>query len=338
MSAPRAQKAVRVPTKKIVGVVLVGVALYFAFAVYGGLAKVGAELAHFAWWTFGVACILAFCNYCLRYLKWEFYLARLEIRGVPKVDSFLMFLAGFILTITPGKVGEVFKSVVLYDLEGVPVERTAPIVVAERLTDLIGIIVLIVAGSLGFAGGLGWAAFGSVLVLSMLIVVSSKTLSHGILRLIAKVPGPVGRLAPKLEHAYESLSILVAPKNLLLPALLSIVAWSLECLALWVVLGGFGVAVSPLASAFFYATSTLAGALAPGGLGVTEASLQAQLVEIAHAGKGVSVAAIMLVRFATLWFAVLVGFGALAVLRRRHPTLFAGEAPSTEGDAPALQS
>ncbi|MEO7110971.1 MAG: flippase-like domain-containing protein, partial [Polyangiaceae bacterium] len=162
----------------------------------------------------------------------------------------------------------------------------------------------------------------AALIGGLMIVISSKTLSFGIIGLIAKLPR-VGRIAPRLHDAYESLSILVAPKNLLLPALLSIVAWAFECIALWVVLKGFDASVGVLASAFFYATSTLAGALAPGGLGVTEGALQAQLTELAHVPKGVSVAAILLVRFATLWFAVLVGFIALSILRRRHPTLFA---------------
>jgi uncharacterized protein (TIRG00374 family) len=313
---------VNVPTKKIVVVLLAGVALYFGLAIYGGISKIGDDLSRFGWWSFIAACVLAFCNYCLRYLKWEFYLAKLEIRGVPKLDSFLMFLAGFILTITPGKVGEVFKSVVLYDLHGVPVARTAPIVVAERLTDLVGIIFLIVVGSLGFSGGLGWAAVGAALITVMMIVISSKSLSLGIIALVEKLPR-VGRIAPRLREAYESLTILVAPKNLIVPALLSIVAWAFECIALWVVLKGFDASVSVLASAFFYATSTLAGALAPGGLGVTEGALQAQLTELAHVPKGVSIAAILLVRFATLWFAVLVGFIALSILRRRHPTMFA---------------
>jgi hypothetical protein len=37
-----------------------------------------------------------------------------------------------------------------------------------------------------------------------------------------------------------------------------------------------------------------------------------------------STAAMILVRFATLWFAVLVGFSALALLKRRHPGLLSG--------------
>src|SRR5258708_6797525 len=103
-----------------------------------GLGKLGDALEGFAWWTFAAACVLAFGNYMLRWLKWEFYLSRLGIRGVGVTDSLLTFLSGFVLTNTPGKVGEVFKSWVLLRTHDVSFERSAPIVVAERLTDVIG--------------------------------------------------------------------------------------------------------------------------------------------------------------------------------------------------------
>src|SRR5262249_46268752 len=146
--------------------------------VYTGLGKIGQSLSHFQTATFAIACGLAFGNYLLRYLKWEFYLARLDIRGVPKLDSFLTFLSGFVLTVTPGKVGEVFKSFILSETHGVAMTKTAPIIVAERATDVIGIVVLIVFGaSFGFGGGLVWAGIGSGLVLALLVIVANRRLS-----------------------------------------------------------------------------------------------------------------------------------------------------------------
>ncbi len=283
----------------------------------------GTTLAAFGWWAFAAACALAFGNYVLRYLKWEFYLSRLDIRGVGKVDSFLTFLSGFVLTVTPGKVGEVFKSLVLFETYGVPVARTAPIVVAERVTDLIGVIALIVLGSLGFSGGLFWAGAGSVVVATLLIVIASRSLSLRLIGLVERMPGRLGKVAPRLHEAYDSLAVLVAPRNLLVPTVLSIGAWSLECLALWVILRGFAESTSVALCFFFYATSTLAGALVPvpGGLGVTEGALQGQMMEVGHVGASEATAAMILVRFATLWFAVLVGFLALSALKRRHPQL-----------------
>ena len=167
--------------RRVLYVMLLGIAVYAGFAVWHGLGNMGKALSTFHAWAFVLACSLAFGNYVLRFFKWEFYLARLGIRGVPKVDSFLTFLSGFVLTVTPGKVGEVFKSLVLFETHAVPMTRTAPIVVAERVTDLIGVIVLIVLGSLGFSGGLFWAGAGAAVVGTLLVVVASRTLSLAII-------------------------------------------------------------------------------------------------------------------------------------------------------------
>lgn len=314
----------KIPIRKILTAMLLGVAIYGGFAVWRGLDALGSRLAAFSWWSFAAACALAFGNYMLRFIKWEFYLGRLGIVGVRKLDSLLTFLSGFILTVTPGKVGEVFKSLVLRDIHDVPVPKTAPIVVAERITDVIGIVVLIVVGSLGFSGGLAWAGAGAALVGVALTIVASRSLSMRIIGMVERMPGKIGRLAPKLSDAYESLATLVKPSNLILPTIVSIAAWMLECLSLWVILGGFGEQTSVPLAMFFYATSTLAGALVPvpGGLGVTEGALQGQLMEIGHVPEDTSTGAMILVRFATLWFAVFVGFMALTWLKRRHPTLF----------------
>jgi uncharacterized protein (TIRG00374 family) len=321
--APRRGLAAR----RVLVAMFLAVVVYGGFAVWSGVGKMGAELARFEWWAFGAACALALANYLLRWLKWEFYLARLEIRGVGRVDSLLTYLSGFVLTVTPGKVGEVFKSVILWDTHGVPVARTAPIIVAERVTDVIGVIVLIVVGSAGLTGGLGWAVLGGAAVGALLIVVSNRRLSMTLIGWVERMPGPIGRIGPKLHEAYASLATLVRPSNLFVPALLSVGAWALECLALWVVLRGLGESTSIELATFFYATSTLAGALVPvpGGLGITETSLQSQMHEIGHVPPTASTAAMILVRFATLWFAVLVGFVALSLLKRRHPGLL-GEA------------
>jgi glycosyltransferase 2 family protein len=317
--------------RKILYAMLLGVCVYFGLALWSGLGKIRDSLAIYQYSTFGIACALAFGNYFLRFLKWEFYLARLEIRGVPKIDSFLTFLSGFVLTVTPGKVGEVFKSLVLFETHAVPMTKTAPIVVAERATDVIGIVALIVFGSLGFSGGLLWAGIGAGLVLTLIIVVGNKALSMALIAVVGRLPGRIGKIAPKLEAAYESLATMLKLKNLIWPSLLSTAAWTLECLALWVILGGFGQATSIPLSTFFYATSTLVGAIVPvpGGLGVTESSLMAQMTELGHVDRGIATAAMILVRFATLWFAVVIGFIALTWMKRRHPTLLRGD-PVTE--------
>jgi uncharacterized protein (TIRG00374 family) len=314
-------------TRRVVLAMLLAVVIYAGFVLYRGAASVASKLETFAWSSFALACGLAFSNYVLRFLKWEYYLAVLGIRGIPKGESFATFLSGFVLTVTPGKVGEVFKSLILLETRAIPVERTAPIVVAERVTDLIGVIVLITIGSLSFSGGLVWAAIGAALVVVLLAFIASPILSRAVLDRLPRLPGVLGRLgeraAPKLRDALLGLRDLTSPRHLVLPTLLSVIAWSFEGLALWIIVRGFGEHPPLQPIVFFYATATLAGAIpiSPGGLGVTEKLLEQQMALLGGVATATATAAVLLVRIATLWFAVGVGFVALAVLRAKYPGL-----------------
>lgn len=310
--------------------VLFGVVVYGAFVLYAGLREIQASLARFQWWTFAVALSLACTNYAFRFAKWQYYLARLEVRGVGALDSLLVFLSGFVLTITPGKIGEVFKSAVLAKTHGVPAERTAPIVVAERLTDAIGVIALIVVASGAFAGGLGWALAGTLAVFAGIGFIVWERPAVAAIEWLEGREGTLGRLGPRLRVAFKSLKVVAGPGALLWPTALSIVAWGLEGVALYVLLLGFGAPASLGVSVFFYSTATLAGALipVPGGLGVAEAMIQEQLVRLGGVAQGDATAAMMLVRFATLWWAVLVGFLALGALRLRFPEKLADHHPA----------
>lgn len=309
--------------RKLVIAMLLGVAVYGVFVAWAGYRDIRASLQSFRWSAFALALGLASANYGLRFLKWEYYLARLEIRGIPKLDSLLVFLSGFVLTVTPGKVGEVFKSAVLAETHGVAAARTAPIVVAERLTDVIGVIALIVIGSLGFSGGLLWAGIGSAAVACGLVFVLWRAPGEALLAFLERRPGRLASAAPKLREAFDSLRIVASPGALLWPSFLSVLGWGGEAVALYLLVRGFGVDVPAPLAMFFYATATLAGAVipVPGGLGVAEAMIQEQLVRLARVPHSAATSAMILIRFATLWWAVVVGFVALAVLRRRFPRL-----------------
>lgn len=323
--------------RRLLVAVLLGIAVYGFFVLYTGVRDIESSLERFHWSAFALALALATSNYLLRFAKWQYYLRCLGIGGIGVVDSLLVFLSGFVLTITPGKVGEIFKSAVLSKTHGVPAERTAPIVVAERLTDAIGIIILIVIGSGAFAGGLGWAIAGSLACAVGLVFVVWERPLDAIITRLEKRPGRLGRVAPKLRVASRSLRVVAGPSVLLWPTVLSIVAWAAEGVALYVLLRGFSAPVPLGVAVFFYSTATLAGALipVPGGLGIAEGMIQEQLVRLGGVGQGDATASMILVRFATLWWAVLVGFAALAVLRVRFPRELSArpEAPKNSAES-----
>jgi glycosyltransferase 2 family protein len=313
--------------RRLVLAMLLGVAVYGALAVIRGASNIEEALAHYEWLTFAAACGLSLGNYALRFLKWEYYLKLLDVRGVPKRESALVFLSGFVLTVTPGKVGEVFKSWILSQTHHVPVERTAPIVVAERVTDLIGVIVLIAAGSAAFQGGMLWATIGAIVVAALLILIAVPRLTLALLRPLKRVPGAIGRAVsrafPKIELSLSHLRQLTTWQRLPIPSLLSIGGWSLEGVGVFLILRGFSVNPELSQTMFCYATATLAGALVPvpGGLGVTEKVLEETMVSAANIPEAAATASMILSRLATLWFAVIVGFAALAILKRIHPRL-----------------
>ncbi len=312
----------KIDFSRILIAVLLGVFLYGAFVVYTGYQELADVLAEFEGWTFTATLGLATTNYLLRFLKWQYYLRLLDVRGVRPLDSFLVFLSGFVLTITPGKVGEVFKSAMLSKTHQVPAERTASIVVAERLTDVLAIVMLLLLGSVSLGGSPFWAGLG-VLALSVgfAAIFWSRPVLWGLTQLER---GWLRAVAPKLRHAYAQLRKLASPRALGIPTALSLIGWGCEGFGLYLLLTGFGHVLDPWHATFFYATATLAGALVPvpGGLGVTEALIQQQLVRVASVSTGAATASMLLIRFATLWWAVVVGFVALAALRLRFAAQF----------------
>lgn len=306
--------------RKLVAATVLGVVVFAALVLYGDLQELGRRLGAFRWSAFGIALGLAASNYVVRFVRWEIYLRYLGV-SVPKVESMLLYLSAFLMSVTPGKVGEVWKSMLLSERHGVPLTRSAPIVVAERLTDLLALILLASVGAVTFRMGAAAIAAGLGMCAAVLAVVMSKTISGLCLRIGARIPG-VRRAVPKIEEALGSLQTLVTPGRLVVATLLGVVAWFAECLAYWFVLGGFaGVDVGLEPATFIYAVSTIAGAVAmmPGGLGVTELGMTGLVQVLGESSPSAASASTILVRLATLWFAVGVGGLAYLVLRARRP-------------------
>lgn len=314
----QARRATSGLVRKVMIGTLLGALVFAGLSLYADLSKLADSLSTFAWTAFAWALVLATGNYALRYLRWHYYLRRIDV-DVPHGESALVFLSGFVMSVTPGKLGEVFKSLLLYESRGVSIARTAPVVFAERLTDLLALVILTAMGSLAFEQGVPVAVGGAVLAGFVLLASSWRPLGELMLRVAERLP-LIGRIAPRLREAYESLYVMTRPAPLLVATGLATVSWFLECVALMVLLDALPGGGLPLdASLFAYSASTIIGALAmmPGGLGVTEAGMTG-LIETLSSGAidaASATAGTMLCRLATLWWAVLVGAIALVALR-----------------------
>jgi glycosyltransferase 2 family protein len=323
--------------RKVLLGVLLGVAIYAVMAVWADVGEVKEALLGFQWGWLFVALGMSFGNYLLRFVKWQYYLGIVSVR-VPRGESFTAFLASFVLTVTPGKVGEVVKSYLLKRSRGIPIAVTAPIVVAERLTDLLALLILAFVGVSAFAYGTTALFVSAGVVLGGLLLLASAPAMHALIELVGRLPWLGPRLAPKLRIAYRSMRALIGLRPLLIATVLSVAGWSLECVAFNWVIGGFdGARPELVAATFLYASTTVIGALSflPGGLGVTEGGLSVGLVELGLLpAESQAVAATYLIRLATLWFAVALGVLALGLFRRRY---LDDEAPPAEGPGASLE-
>ena len=113
-------------------------------------------------------------NYTLRFIKWHFYLGQIGIKGLPLGQSLRMFVAGFPLAITPGKIGEALKGVWLNRMTRVPVGRGISVVLAERISDGLAVMILSTLGVIAYPRY--WPAFATILGLLVITYVPWFTL------------------------------------------------------------------------------------------------------------------------------------------------------------------
>lgn len=291
-----------------------GAAVFVGMSLWANVHELSDALRRFQHGYIPLVLLLASLNYLTRCVKWEMYRRALQI-VLPTRVSVLVFFSGLVMSVTPGKFGEVLKSYLLKQANGTPIPRSVPIVLAERFTDFIALILLSSAGTFAFAYGGRLFAVSVLLTIAVFILVSSRTWSTQVLRALSHVPRFSG-MARRLEEAYRSVLQLLHWHLLIPTTLISVLAWFWECLGFYLILHGFGTALSPFEATFIYAFSTIAGAvtLLPGGLGVTEAGM-AGLLLVFGIPKFTAVAGVLIVRVCTLWFAVLIGLVALWVFR-----------------------
>ena len=131
----------------------------FALVVLTGLTlfadsrKLADVLRGFRWPLLVPILLLTSFNYALRFVKWQYYLHRVGITDLPAHLSARIFFANFTMAMTPGKIGEVFKSHLLREAIGTPIAVSAPIILVERLTDGIAMLFLASTGLIIFRYG-----------------------------------------------------------------------------------------------------------------------------------------------------------------------------------------
>ena len=202
---------------------------------------------------------------------------------------------------------------------------------------MLGYLILVAIGGIRTMPEYAWVFWATLGVCGLgLVLAGSEATARMTAGLFKRLPY-VWRLVPRIEGSFASTRILLAPREILMPTLVSVIGWGLECTGFWLIANSVvGGSVPFLHAVFAYAFSAVAGAVLiifPGGLGVTEYSMGKLLVPRYQGAGGLALEAaqqqatgvVILARFCTLWFAVLVGFIATGMFTRRFGAIEAEE-------------
>lgn len=287
--------------------VIGGLLIYLAAAYWVDLDQVLASATRLDMGVWGVVLGLSLINYALRFGRWHVYLRSLG-HPVPMLRHLAIYLAGFALTATPGKVGEGVRAILLHPF-GVKIGRSLSMLMAERLLDLIAVSLLATLLFLAPIQGAPWlpllGAGGTLLILAAL----HPAVLAWFERFSQRLPSErLHHLGIRLSAFRRDLMTLIRGRLLAGGLVIGLVAWLAEGVGLFLVAEALGVQIGMGAAIGIYATAMLAGALSflPGGLGSADAAMTALLV-FAGAPMAAAVATTILVRLATLWFAIALG-------------------------------
>lgn len=301
------------PTKRLRDTLVLVVLFGFVLAGFIGMAAVTgwdetrAQLAQVSGGQFLILLVLSLVNYLLRGLRWHVFSRRLGI-DVNLLQSIRHFLGGFAMTVTPARVGELVRIRWLRRETGWSIERTIPLMLADRASDLAAMGVLL-ALTLGFStNGIKGGAPVAALALTGAIVVTRPQILAALAKFSYQITGKFARLFVRVRRAALSLAAFSALGIVLFTLLLGAVGWVAEGYAFHLLLLWMSIDIGLAKAVAIFIFSALAGGLtgAPGGVGGAEAAMIA-LLSLEGVPLEVSLPATAIIRITTLWFAIGIG-------------------------------
>lgn len=291
------------------------------------------------------AAVFASASFGLRTVRWHTFLRAAGIYvGWP--TSLRTQLVGFALTMTPVKVGELYKAYLIERATRAPGGRTAPIVIFEKMMDGVAFSSLaLVAGATLILTEADFLQPGSspadsftLAARSLLAIVVAASVVGLVLRALGRsrteralsgllVRLPFGaRAVGVISSAMQGGADVLRPRLLLQNMAVTLAARTCDGLAMWCVAAALGLSLTPLAGVFVLNSSGALGGLSmlPGGIGVVEAGMSLVLVGFG-APASQALIATLLARLFCFWAWVVVGLGLL---------LRASLAPHTEPTTP----
>tara|TARA_B100001540_G_scaffold284739_1_gene277312 strand:- start:4547 stop:5500 length:954 start_codon:yes stop_codon:yes gene_type:complete len=297
--------------QKILIIIISSIIIYATFLILSDFSKLADKILDFKIEFLPVILPLVSVGWLALYFRWTLLLKNSGY-VLPHKKNFQIFLSGFSLSITPGKVGELIKCQLLKENFDTPRKITAPIILVERLYNAVGIIIISIFGVLylDFSGIV--ILITTCILITIFLTLRSKQIFLKIINKTSKIKF-LSKYSNSFSDSYDVINHSIKPKIFVTCSALSATYWILESIAVYFILQSFGIDLFEISDVILtYTTSIILGVASfiPGGIGVSESTLIG-LLTINGLVFSSAVSLTIFIRIFTLWYSVLVGFIAL---------------------------
>lgn len=296
---------------KFLLIIIVTILFYASFLFFSDIQKLENKIINFDIRYVPLIIFLVTCAWILLYLRWHLLLKNtgehVSFRG-----NLSIYVSGFALSITPGKIGELIRTELLKKKFNIPRTKTVPLIFVEKLYDLTGAMTIAIIGIWFFHESRYIIIAGLILLVSIFILISSDKIFNKSLNYFNRFKIMTKFIQP-LSQSYEIIKISTRGKNAITALLLSISYWLITSLAVYFILIAFNITnIEYLNVVSTFTASLFLGAVSfiPGGIGVAEGSL-VSLFHLQGIEVTTAIVLVVMIRLLTLWYGVTIGFIAL---------------------------
>ncbi len=293
---------------RLILTLIAAVGIYAIFLFVSDYNIISEKISNFKINYLPLILLLATASWIPIFIKWHFLLKNCEI-NIPLKKSILVFLSGPAFEITPGQIGALMKSQILKTSFNIPRTKTAPIVLVEKVYDLIGAILASIIGIIILEMEPYLIIIAILILVIIFFFVYYRPASKIFFKQITKTKF-FSKYIENISESYEIVQKSTNVKDAIICILLAVTYWFIISAAAYYTLIAFDINILDYFTVLaIYVTSILLGAVSfiPAGIGVTEGTLTGLLT---LEGIDVSTALILsiMIRILTLWYSVCVGF------------------------------
>ena len=299
--------------KKFFVFLISSIIIYATFLIVSDLNKLSENIVDFKIEFLPLILSLVSAGWVALYFRWILLLKNLKY-SLPHKENFPIFLSGFALSVTPGKVGELLKSQLLKEKFDLPIKISAPVILIERFYNAIGIIIISIFGILVFDFSGIVILITTCLLILIFFILRSERLFHIFIQKISKISF-LSKFSNSFMNSYDVIKESTRPKIFIISSILSAIYWIFESIAVYFILKSFGIDLLSIIDVIpTYATSIILGVASfiPAGLGVSESTLIG-LLSLQGLTISTAVSLTIFIRLLTLWYSVFIGFIALKI-------------------------